>query len=50
MKGNGSFPVQVGLVLIGAVILLTYPLAAYGTAEILTAVVAGALLSRKSVV
>lgn len=49
MKGNGSFPVQVGLVLIGAVILLTYPLAAYGTAEILTAVVAGALLSTANV-
>ncbi len=49
MKGKGGFPVQVGVVLIGAVILLTYPLAAWGTADILTAVVAGALLSTANV-
>jgi hypothetical protein len=49
VKGKGGFPVQVGVVLIGAVILLTYPLAAWGTADILTAVVAGALLSTANV-
>ncbi len=49
MKGKGGFPVQVGVVLIGAVILLTYPLVAWGTADILTAVVAGALLSTANV-
>jgi hypothetical protein len=49
VKGKGGFPVQVGVVLIGAVLLLTYPLAKWGTAEILTAVVAGALLSTANV-
>lgn len=49
MNGKGGFPVQVAMVLIGAVVLLTYPLAAWGTADILTAVVAGALLSTANV-
>jgi len=41
--------VQVGLVLCGAVVLLAYPLAVWGTGETLKAVVAGALLSTANV-
>lgn len=49
MKRRVSFPVQVGLVLLVAAVLLAYPLAAYGSPEILTAVAAGALLSTANV-
>ena len=49
MTDRKRLPVQVVLVLVGAAALLAYPLAVYGSAEILTAVAVGALLSTVNV-
>jgi hypothetical protein len=45
MKLRGNFPAQVALVLVSALMLLSYPLAEFAPAEVRAAVAAGAVLS-----
>jgi len=49
VKRSSSFPAQVLLVLLGAAVLLAFPLFVYGTAEIITAIAVGAILSTANV-
>ncbi len=50
MKIDKRFPRQVAVVLLAAALLSAYPLAAYGSTEIVVAVIAGAFLSSLNVV
>ena len=49
MKLSDNFPAQVALVLAGAALVLAYPLTAYASEEVRTAVAAGALVSTVNV-
>ncbi len=49
MNLRGNFPAQVAVVLLSALLLLAYPLAALASGEVRTAVAAGAALSTVNV-
>ena len=50
MNLRGNFPAQVALVLVGALVLLAYPLTAFASGDIRAAVAAGAGLSTLNVI
>lgn len=49
MNLRSNFPAQVALLLVGALLILAWPLAAFAPAEVRTAVAAGAALSTVNV-